>query len=127
MKIKYFSPVDTEKNIKCTVHITGKLGFSSNAIKQLGIDNSKYVKLGINEEDNNDKILYMVVQNEKDSDSFKINKAGQYYYLNTKHLFDEMDIEYKRFKIIYDIHDVNIGDSKIYKLIMRTLDRKKKK
>jgi hypothetical protein len=126
MKIKYFSPVDTEKNLKCTIHITGKLGFSRNAIKQLGIEGSKYIKLGLNEDNKDDKSLYMVIQSEKDVQSFKINKAGNYYYLNTKHLFDEMGIEYKKNKVIYDIMDVEIDDTKMYKLSMRILERRKK-
>lgn len=126
MKIKYFSPVDTEKNVKCTVHVTGKLGFSNNAIKQLNVGSTKYIKLGTNEDDRDDKNLYMVVQDFKDSEAFKINKAGNYYYLNTKHLFDSIGIEYKRNKIIYDIQEIELDGIKIYKLCMRIIERKKK-
>jgi hypothetical protein len=125
MKIKFFSTRDTDRNIKCTVHITGKLGFSKNSIKYLDIDTSKYVKIGINEEDKNDTSLYLLIQDVRDKESFRINKAGNYYYLNTKFLFDELNIDYKKTKIIYDIQRIENEGLKLYKLNKRTIERKK--
>lgn len=127
MKIKFISPKLAEGNIKCTVHVTGKLGFSKQAIKQLNINSSSYVKIGINEDDKNDANLYMIIQKEKDNDTFKINKAGDYYYVNTRYLFDDLKIDYIRNKIIYDIQEIEISGMKIYKLNMRMLNRKKSK
>jgi len=66
-----------------------------------------------------------VIQEYPDDETFKINKAGVYYYLNTKNLFDELNLDYLRKKIIYDIQEIRNDDIDLYKLNKREIVRKK--
>ena len=127
MKIIYYKPREISGKIKCTIHQNGKMGFSRQAIKELCLEINRYAKIGFNEEDENDKTLYLKIQGHQDEDSYKLNKAGEYYYLNTKFLFDDLNIDYARNKIIYDIQETKIDEEVIYKLNKRELARKKSK
>ena|SRR5690606_34598495 len=123
MKIKFYPIPETDGAIKCTIHKNGKLGFSKGAEKLLGIDESKYIQIGRNVEDSQDSNLYVTVSTEKVEDSLKVNKAGKYYYLNTKTLFDSLNYQYDTQKIIYDISEVNVGSEKYFKLKRRIKKR----
>ena len=123
MEIKFYPIPETDGAIKCTIHKNGKLGFYKNKKKLLGIDESKYIRIGRNVEDRQDTSLYVTVSESKVDDSLKINKAGKYYYLNTKTLFDSLSYQYDTQKIIYDISEVNINDSKFFKLKRRIKKR----
>jgi len=61
-----------------------------------------------------------------DPHGFKLNKAGGYYYANTKALFDRMGVNYQdtNITIIYDITEVENQDEKIFKLIKREVRRR---
>lgn len=126
MKIKFVKPKFYGK-IKCTVHLNGKLGFSQAAIKFLKLNENCYIRVGINDEQPNDPNLYIDIVQNQDENSYPVNKAGNYYYINTKHLFDEMGVDYQNRKIIYDMHEFLYEGNKIYKLTKREIERKKDK
>lgn len=125
MKIKFYQPITSSGRIKCTIHKNGKLGFSRMAIEQLGISQNKYIKLGFNDEDKNDNNLYILIQNYGDNDTYKIIKAGNYFYVNTQALFDKLNFDYEGKKIIFDIQEMENNDIKLYKLNKREISRKK--
>ena len=120
------SAKEFEKNFKCSVHKNGKLGFSETAIKKLEIDKGCGLIFGLNEEEENDNNLYMKIIREQIEDAFKINKAGLYYYANTKSLFDSLGLDYKNKTIIYDMYEINNSGEKLYKLIKREVEKRKK-
>ena len=124
MKIKFLKPKLPVGKVKCTVHLSGKLGFSKAAIKELGIDDNSYIKIGINEEESYDTNLYMAILGEENADTFKIKKAGDYHYVNTQHLLDELEVDYKNKKVIYDIESFDYEGTKMYKLTKREIERK---
>jgi bifunctional DNA-binding transcriptional regulator/antitoxin component of YhaV-PrlF toxin-antitoxin module len=123
MKIQFVKPNVANINVKATVHINGKLGFSKAATKKFGLDEGKFIKIGVNSEDENDKNLYVIIKNFDDGESLKIHKAGQYYYVNTRQLFDSLSIDYLNKKIIYDVEDFEYSNIKMYKFVKRELDR----
>lgn len=125
MKITFIQPKLQLGKVKCTVHLSGKLGFSKAAVKELDISDNSFIKLGINEEDQNDNNLYMLVTGEESADAYKINKAGDYYYVNTQHLLDKRGVDYKSKKVIYDIESFNYEGTEMYKLRQREIERKK--
>ena len=65
----------------------------------------------------------MIIKNFDDGESLKIHKAGQYYYVNTKPLFDSLNIDYKNNKIIYDVEDFEYSNIKMHKFVRRELNR----
>ncbi|GAB4509379.1 MAG: hypothetical protein Tsb004_10090 [Allomuricauda sp.] len=105
--------------VKASVHKSGKLGFSSGAQHKMKIDSNKYYKVGFNDSDENDESIYLVETNSEDVDAFKANKAGNYYYLRLKHVFEKRNISYKDGGIIYDIYELEKENIKYYKLKRR--------
>ncbi len=125
MGIKYLKPRLSQGSLKCTVHSSGRLGYTLSAAEYLGLQVGKYVKLGINEENVSDTSLYMVLVDNSDEESFKIYKAGKYFYLKTKDIFSDLNLDFRNKKIIYDISDIIFEGKKMYKLNRRMKDRKK--
>jgi len=127
VKINFFDASTFDRNIKCTIHKSGKIGFSNAAIKRLGIDKMYGAKIGTNEENKEDENLYLACIKDEDKSAFKFIKAGDYYYINAKPLLDEIKIDYRNTKVtlIYDIVEMDLEGQKIYKLIKREVKRRK--
>lgn len=120
MKLKFIDPSELDKNIKATIHKTGKLGFTMNAAKKFGFTKDTFcLCVGINAEDRNDKNLYGVFYTPIKSDGYKISKAGNYFYAHTKRLFDTLKVNYKNEHVVYDIQLFENGDTPIYKFNRR--------
>ena len=58
--------------------------------------------------------------------AFKINKAGEYFYVNTKNLFDTLGIDYKNTRVIYDLVNGEYEGTPIIKMLRREIKKKKK-
>ena len=127
MELKFFNANELDRNIKCSIHANGKLGFSESASKKLELDIGKSIQIGRNEEDKSDENLYALVHNYVMDGAFKVNKAGDYYYLNTKPLFDKLGVDYRSKRIIYDIIEFEYNGTMMFKFIKRELPKKKKK
>ncbi|MBI5324968.1 MAG: hypothetical protein HZB41_06815 [Ignavibacteriae bacterium] len=126
MKFKKLNYELAERNMKCTIHKTGKLGFTLNAARKLGLSTSKSLDIGINEDDQNDKNLYMVIYDIINENSLRIYRAGEYYYVDTKELFDYLKYEYRYYTIIFDLVVIKEENFEYVKLIRRVLPRKSK-
>lgn len=126
MKLKFIKPSDVNTKAKATIHTTGKLGFSSNAIDYLGINENKFIKFALDDEVENEIIMYSIITDERDDESFNINKAGNYYYVNTKGLFDNIGLDYKNNKIVFDLVKIEYEGKQIIKMIKRVIPNKKK-
>jgi len=130
MKLKFIKPSDVNIKAKATIHTTGKLGFSSNAIEYFGINESKFIKFALEDEGENKNenvnVMYSIITDEKDNESFNINKAGNYYYVNAKGLFDNLGFDYKNNKIVFDLIKFEFEGKEIIKMIKRVIPNKKK-
>jgi hypothetical protein len=124
MKLKFFHPDNLEKNIKATAHKTGKLGFTVDAAIKLGLGVEKSAGIAMNEEDPTDKSLYVIIYPTVKEGAFKINKAGDYFYINTKTLFDNLKVDYVKDYVVYDITEEMIDDQVIYKFNRRERNKK---
>ncbi|PSL23711.1 hypothetical protein [Chitinophaga ginsengisoli] len=127
MKLKFIKAQEIDRNVKATIHTSGKLGFSSDAAKKLRLsDNTRSVMIALNEDDTTDENLYIKTLDEQNDDAFSIIKAGEYYYVNTKAFFDNYNIDYRNSKIIYDIVEFEYEGEKMFKFIKREVKKKKK-
>lgn len=127
MKLKFITAQDFDKNVKCSIHKNGKLGFSTGAIGKLQLNTKKSISFAINEEDETDGNLYAVVEESVIESAFKVNRAGNYFYLSTKAFFDSLGVDYKESRIIYDIVDFEYEGAKMYKFLKREITKSKKK
>jgi len=84
MKLIFVNADELDRNVKCSVHKTGKLGFNENAIRKLELDSSKSIKIAYMQEDSDLENIYIEVVSGLAEGAFFIIKAGDYYYLNTK-------------------------------------------
>ncbi len=126
MKLKFIKAEETERNAKATVHTTGKLGFSKDAIEYLGINEGNSIQFAQNTEDENDRNLYAKIYDGTQEGAFRIYKAGDYYYVNTKNMLDSLGIEYKNTRIIYDLVKGEYEGEQIVKMLRRDIIKKKK-
>lgn len=124
MKIKFFDPKNLDRNLKATVHKSGKLGFTVDAANKMGLKPDKSASVGVNEEDKSDKSLYIIIHDEMQDAAFKVAKAGEYYYLNLRNLFDTLKINYKNQSVVYDISKETNEGQQIYKLSPRENNKK---
>lgn len=126
MGYKIISAKKFQTKLKATVHKSGKLGFADAAAKELGFASNAepYVKFAVDEE--NPSILYLINVKEGDEDSFRVNKAGNYYYVNTRLMFDSLQIDYINETVIYDMIKVEGIENDVYRMNKRTTKRAEK-
>lgn len=105
--------------VKATVHKTGKLGFSSGAAKLLDLENIRYFNIGKNKANSEDESLYLVPIEDESDKSFKVVKAGDYFYVFIKNIMREMKIDYKNESVIFDIEELSEFNLKYYKMTRR--------
>lgn len=127
--IIFYSAKQFSVKLKATIQATGKLGFTDETAKELGLSSQTYIKLGTDEDDPD--VMYLVVLQEEDDDAFKVCKAGDYFYLPTSVLFMSLGYDFKSKTIIFDITRTkeldNKFNGKVYKLNKRESDKKRKR
>lgn len=115
---------DFDPNVKATAHRSGKLGFSENAIRKLGLEKNRFLQIATNGDDETDQTLYVVIRSKESPDCFRVTKSGEYFYAATKPLFDKLGVDYRNLKVIYDIVDFDFDGEKMYKFVRRDIKRK---
>lgn len=126
MKIKFLTPSSLEKNLKATVHRSGKLGFTIELAKKMDLSTDKSISIGINEEEEEDKNLYILVNSDKRSDAFSVLKAGDYYYVNLKALFDNLKYDYENRSISFDVVEEDLGGVDVFVFKFKQKERMNK-
>lgn len=111
--------------LKATIHTSGKLGFTEVTAKELGFGDSTDNYIQFAQDDDNPEILYLINDAIDDGDSFRVSKAGKYYYVNTKLLFDSLGIDYVNSTVIFDMIKTKVGDKEMYKMTPRALRKTK--
>lgn len=99
--MKILSAVEYSTKLRASVHASGRLGFSNEAAKSLGITAESSVKFG--QDDDDPSVLYLIVPREGDEDCFPVKPSGPYYYVPTKTLFDALGVDYTGSTVIYDL------------------------
>ncbi|HET8886571.1 MAG TPA: hypothetical protein VFM70_09505 [Salinimicrobium sp.] len=122
IELDFFDSSSKYGVIKATVHKTGKLGFSSGADKFMNLDKHSFFFIGTNKAEETDDSLYLVPIDDENDKSFKLVKAGEYYYIYIKNILRELKIDYKNESVIYDIEEMEQEGKTIFKLSRR--DRK---
>ena len=123
MRLKILSSKDYNVKLKATIHSSGKLGFTEATARKLRLSTASAVKFAQDTED--EDVLYLINLLEGDSDSFPVSKAGNYFYVNAKGLFDALQIDYINNVVMFDMIDVSENNMEIYKLNKREKKRVK--
>lgn len=112
--------------LKATIQRTGKLGFTEATATHLQFKENSIVQFA--EDDQNKGALYLInAPDSQDETVFKVCKAGRYFYVNTKALFDKLGLDYEANTIIFDLkRATEYTDMEVYKMKKRILPRKNK-
>lgn len=113
--------------LKVTIQQTGRMNFTDDTAKVLGLTTAKGVKFFM---DGEPEQLCMAIVEEPDDDSFQIQKSGAYYYVPAQLLFDELGVDYKTYTVFYDLvrckaYDEEAGGES-YKMNERRIKKKGK-
>lgn len=124
MKLVILSASKFNSRLRAAVHASGKLGFTEATSKELGFElpGDHFVQFA--QDIDNPDLLYLINGTTDDGDSFKVCKSGQYFYVNTKVMFDSLGIDYVGKTVIYDMARVQDGEKIIYKMTKRELERR---
>jgi hypothetical protein len=125
MKLSFFDAAEYEKGLKCTIHKNGRLGFSSAALKRMGVSTDASIRIGKNDSDKGED-LYVVAGKRDDKSAFKLSKTGDYFYANTKNLFDAMGLDYQNQMHTFDLVEASSGVFKLQKRASRGRTKRKK-
>jgi alpha-amylase/alpha-mannosidase (GH57 family) len=126
MNLKFIKANEISSKAKATIHKSGKLGFSNEATNYLKIKEGMYIMFAQNEDDSKDLNLYAILSEETKEEAFRISKAGEYFYVNTKGMFDSIEVDYSKKTIIYDIVKIEIDGNTIIKFNRREINKKNK-
>lgn len=115
--------------LKATIQKSGRLGFTAKTAETLALSSRCSVQLARDSED--DKALYMILIDGSAENSLGVKKAGKYFYLPTKRMFDAFYEDYNNKVVIFDLIPVPKLDAqfggKVFKMMRRELNRNKSK
>lgn len=97
--IEILSAKKFQVKLKATIQSSGRLGFTEETAKVLHLESGTPMKFA---RDNEQDALYLARLQEKDEDSFEVKKSGEYFYLDTRSLFNTLGIDYRANSVIFD-------------------------
>ena len=121
-----FNAKELTQKLKATVQRTGKLGFTAETLEILNIHQGTHIRLA--EDTESKRVLWLGVLQKPADDAFPVNKAGEYYYVNTTKLFEKIGLDFRKKNCMYDMERAAEFDEAIggecYKMQLRITDRK---
>ncbi len=125
--IEILSAKKFQVKLKATIQATGRLGFTEDTANALHLDVRVPMKFARDDERD---VLYLARLQEGDEDSFGVKKSGNYFYLDTRALFDTLGIDYRNHSVIFDLARATSLDElmggEAYKLCKREKQRNEK-
>lgn len=114
-----FEVVDLKpKKPKATIHSSGKLGFNADAASLMNFKKAPSFIVARQKGNTAPRLFKLVeARDEDDHQVCRVAKAGNYYYLNIRAVFDEVGFDYRNQKIAFDIsREDDIGGRKCFLL-----------
>lgn len=97
---------------KATLHTSGKLGFNSDASEYMDLTGNETFAVAFDPDHGPDHDLYLVSPDRDTPEEacLQVSTAGEYFQLNLKNFYERYNINYGRYKFIYDIEE--LGDDR---------------
>jgi hypothetical protein len=115
-----WSAKDLNRKLRCSVHRTLKLGFTKDTAADLKIKEGMSILLYTDGNPAKENVLYMRLLPAKTEESFRVNKAGNYYYGATQNFFnilsEQLNLKFDEGGISYDMVSVVFDNETFYKL-----------
>ena len=126
MKLRFINAEALDKTLKASIHSNGRLGFSSEAAIKMGLSTEQSIGFSIDDDNPNERILYAEVYPNQQEGAFRVYKAGNYFYLSTKDLFDTLKYDYADGYFVFVISKEVIEGKTFYKFKHRVNNKIKK-
>lgn len=127
VKLKVFNAKAYSVNLKCTIQNQGRLGFTDDTAEALGLKSGEVGSVALAEDESDPGNLYMLIGPSLGDEAFRVMRAGEYYYLQTRNLFNTMGLDYQTQTIMFDMvraQDADFDDIRVYRMNKRILPRK---
>lgn len=123
MKLRFIKPTELDRDLKATISRTGNLEFTFEAGEKLRLAIDQGLHIAVNAENTADTNLYVIVSNtHREGQTYRVSKAGGYFFVITKDLFDNLGYDYCNpdKAIIYDIKETTVDGTGMYAFKQRT-------
>ena len=120
-KLKKLDAHRLQQSVKATVQSNGRLTFAAEAVAKMHLSDEK--SLIIFEAEDGD--LGATISVKGDPDGFVLKKCGAYFYVAFKNYLQQVGIDYKKQRIIYDITELDeeLDGRTLYKFARRVLPK----
>lgn len=122
--MKILSAQDYNQRLRVSIQASGKLSFTNETVRCLGIDASSKVVFG--QDDTDPQVLYLILPDDRDrQDAFEVRASGKYYYVPTKTMFDALGMDYtsENAAVLFDLVRMESMDAeaggKVFKMNRR--------
>lgn len=122
--MKILSAQDYSQKLRVSIQASGKLSFTNETVRCLGIDASSKVVFG--QDDTDSQVLYLIIPDDKSrQDAFEVRASGKYYYVPTKTMFDALGMDYtsENAAVLFDLVRMESMDKeaggKVFKMSSR--------
>ena len=121
-RIRKLDALRLQQSAKATVQFNGRLSFTMEAGKVMGLSDDKSIVIFSDPESDD---LGAVISVKDDPEAFVLKKCGPYFYLSFRNYLRQANLDYKRKKIIYDITQLEdkIDGKPLFRFECRMLDR----
>lgn len=107
MQLNFINPTVRQPKPAARVHASGKLGFNSDAAKFMNLEElPSYVVATSDSEEGKFQIFFIDSEISKEMESpppITVAKAGKYFYVRFVNILNQLKIEFKGQKIVFDI------------------------
>lgn len=117
--------IDAQKyalNAKASIQRNGRLGFTGEAAKLLGLQEG--LSMLFSAMPNGD--LAAVICDATETRGFRVQKAGDYFYIRMKNFFDSQSLDYIKMRVTFDISETSerYQDKIVYKFTRGIYERR---
>lgn len=122
MELEFGDVQTSPKKPKATLHKSGKIGFNGDAADVMELSGDEEFFVAYDPEEGPSGDLYLISQGVEAPEESRIGvaKAGGYFYLNMRRFFEREGVDYERYKLVYDIEEVETDEWRGYRLSRRS-------
>lgn len=123
-KLKPLDAQRLQKSVKATVQSSGRLTFAMDAVKEMKLSEDKSIIILAAD----DGDLGAVISDKGDPEAFALKKCGAYFYVSFRNYLEQVGVDYKNQRIIYDITELDevYKGKTLYKFERRIIARSDK-
>ncbi|PVY38387.1 hypothetical protein C8E01_11787 [Pontibacter virosus] len=125
MELNFLSISDIDNKAKATIHLSGKLGFNTEAAEVMRLGEVACFKVALDGDIASYQHIFLKPFKTEEDNCVKLTKTSGYYSLPLTSVFNKLSINYTDYKVIFEIIAEKYNGEDIYKLKRRPKDIKR--